>query len=317
MPLLAETGRLFIRREPKGELVPAAYDGNPPWEFVLALSRDGAGAESEISGLLQRGAESLPLSAPLLVTTSGWVLFERSVGRLRHFDAFAMLASLRGSGKITLPAADEEAFLARLYAQRTLPRLALPEDLSLEERRRDGDAAPEDRTARAARCAWGASRPIVRPRSCRFATTGCRSRLADPRNVIASVSERRLIRRDRDAEAAAAAKVLEAGFQRAPAQPGRGPRLPDATTSPARGWPGRSGRWWTPGGGWRPRESCTGKRGTSPSRSRAGSTGSICRERSTSTASPRRCPSCCGRCGEATPWSASATAASACCPRSG
>ena len=40
--------------------------------------------------------------------------------------------------------------------------------------------------------------------------------------MIASVSDRRLIRRDRDAEAAAAAKVLEAGFQRAPAHPGEG-----------------------------------------------------------------------------------------------
>ena len=36
------------------------------------------------------------------------------------------------------------------------------------------------------------------------------------------MSDRRLIRRDRDAEAAAAAKVLEAGFQRAPAYPGEG-----------------------------------------------------------------------------------------------
>ena len=36
------------------------------------------------------------------------------------------------------------------------------------------------------------------------------------------MSDRRLIRRDRDAEAAAAAKVLEAGFQRAPAHPGEG-----------------------------------------------------------------------------------------------
>ena len=156
--------------------MPAAYDGDPPWEFVLALSRDGAGADSEISGLLQRGAESLPLSAPLLVTTSGWVLFERSVGRLRHFDAFAMLASLRADGKVTLPAADEEAFLARLYAQRTLPRLALPEDLSLEERA--GTPAPHLKIGppapRAARL--GAPRPIVRPRSCRFATTGRRSR---------------------------------------------------------------------------------------------------------------------------------------------
>ena len=253
-------------------------------------------------GCLQRGAASLPLSAPLLVTNAGWVLFERSVGRLRHFDAFAMLASLRGSEKITLPAADEEAFLTRLYAQRTLPRLALPADLSLEERA--GTAMPHLKIGPPAPrlVPWGAAsdRPTA---ELSFHYDGLPIALGDPRKVIASVSERRLIRRDRDAETAAFAKFLEAGFQRAPAQPRGWPRCSSATTSPARGWPGRSGRWWTPGGGWRPRESCTGKPGTSLSRSRAASTGSICTERSTSTASPRRCPSCCGRCGEARPWS--------------
>ena len=102
--------------------------------------------------------------------------------------------------------------------------------------------------------------------------------------MIASVTDRRFIRRDRAAEAAAVAKVLEAGFQRAPAHArGDGLDAPDATTSPARGWPGRSGRWSTPGGGWRPRGNSTGKRDASIYRSRAASTGSICTRRSTST----------------------------------
>ena len=177
MPLLAETGRLFMRPVSNAELVPVTYDGDPPWEFVVELSRNSDRGESEISGLLQRGKQSLPLSAPLLITTSGWVLFERSVGRLRHFDAFAMLASLRGSGKVTLPTADEEAFLARLYAQPTLPRLALPGDLSLEERTgtpephlRIGPPAP--RTV--------ILEPLHRRSSdrgaVRFATADCRSR---------------------------------------------------------------------------------------------------------------------------------------------
>ena len=96
MPLLAETGRLFMRRELERragarDVRRRAAVGVRP--RALPQQR---GAESEITGLLQRGAESVPLSAPLLMTTSGWVLFERSVGRLRHFDAFAMLASLRG-----------------------------------------------------------------------------------------------------------------------------------------------------------------------------------------------------------------------------
>ena len=133
MVLLADTGRLFMRRELNGELMPATYDGEPAWEFVLVLTRTGAGAASEIAGMLQRGADSVPLSAPILMTAAGWVLFEGSVGRLRHFDAFSMLATLRADGKLALPAGDEDTFLARLYAQPTLPKLALPPDLSLAE----------------------------------------------------------------------------------------------------------------------------------------------------------------------------------------
>src|SRR5213075_1735396 len=35
MPLLSETGRLFVRRGPEDELVPARYDGGDPWQLVL------------------------------------------------------------------------------------------------------------------------------------------------------------------------------------------------------------------------------------------------------------------------------------------
>jgi hypothetical protein len=221
MPLLAETGRLFMRRAPNAELAPTTFDDDPPWEFILSLTRNDAESRSEISGLLQRGAQSQPLSAPLLVTSSGWVVFDGHIGRLRHFDAFAMLASLRGDGKITLPAAEEEAFLARLYAQPTLPRLALPEDLSLEERA--GTAAPYLKigppTPRA--MAWGpaSDRPTA---ELSFHYDELLVAFADPRTVIAKMSDRHMIRRDRDAEAAAAAKVLEVGFQRAPARAGEG-----------------------------------------------------------------------------------------------
>ena len=98
------------------------------------------------------------------------------------------------------------------------------DDLSLEERA--GTATPHLKIGPPAPrvVAWGAAsdRPTA---ELSFRYDGLPIALADPRNVIASVSDRRLIRRDRDAEAAAAAKVLEAGFQRAPAQPRGGPRL--------------------------------------------------------------------------------------------
>ena len=134
---------------------------------------------------------------------------------------WAHVAGVNDGSKLTLPAADEEAFLARLYAQRTLPRLALPEDLSLDER--TGTPAPHLKIGPPAprTVPWGA--PSDRPTAeLSFRYTGLPIASGDPRHVIAVVSERRLIRRDRDAEAAAAAKMLDAGFQRAPPQPGEG-----------------------------------------------------------------------------------------------
>jgi hypothetical protein len=197
--------------------VPATYDGEPAWEFVLVLTRTGAGAGSDITGMLQRGADSVPLSVPILMTSAGWVLFERSVGRLRHFDAFSMLATLRADGKLALPAGDEDAFLARLYAQPTLPKLALPPDLSLAESA--GTAKPHLKVGPPAhRAIAGGTAMSDRPTAeLSFRYDGLPIALADPRNAIASMADRRVIRRDRAAEAAAAAKVLEAGFQPAPA----------------------------------------------------------------------------------------------------
>ena len=219
MPLLAETGRLFLRSEPKAELVAASYDGDPPWDFVLTLSGSDAAAGHEIAGILQRGDETLPVSAPLVVTSSGWVVFATRVGRLRHFDAFAMLASLRAEGKVNLPPGDEEAFLARLYAQPALPKLALPPALSFHET--VGTASPHLKIGppapRLAPWARASDRPTAQ---LSFRYDELSVALADRRSVIADVPNRRLLRRDRDAEAAATAKVLEAGFQLAPAHAG-------------------------------------------------------------------------------------------------
>ncbi len=224
MVLLANTGRLFMRRELNGEALPATYDGEPPWEFVLVLTRTGAG--SEIAGMLQRGTDSVPLSAPILMTSAGWVLFEGSVGRLRHFDAFSMLATLRADGKLALPAGDEDAFLARLYAQPTLPKLALPPELSLAES--VGTPKPHLKVgppARRALTGGGAMSAASAPSAASdrptaelsFRYDGLPIAFADPRQAIASMTDRRVIRRDRAAEATAAATVLEAGFQPAPA----------------------------------------------------------------------------------------------------
>jgi hypothetical protein len=149
---------------------------------------------------------------------SGWLVFEKSVGRVRHFGAFGILGSLRGQPPVTLPASEEGPFLERLYGLSALPKLDLPEALALREiagapqpQLKIGAADPRSWSARAS------ERPVA---DLSFRYGGVPIVFGDPRDAVALIDERRLFRRDRPAETAAAAKVLEAGFQRAPGHPG-------------------------------------------------------------------------------------------------
>jgi hypothetical protein len=217
MPLLSSTGRLYVRAGAGAALVSAVYDGDPPWDFVLALRRRPDGSGSEISGLLRRGSESADLSAPLVVTASGWLVFEQSVGRVRHFGAFGILGSLRGHPAVTLPSSEEGTFLESLYGLSALPKLDLPEALAL----REIAAAPQPhlRIGPPDTGSWAAAHASDRPvAELSFRYGAVSVAFTDPREAVARIDERRLFRRDRAAEAAAAAKLLEVGFQRATGQ---------------------------------------------------------------------------------------------------
>ena len=284
MPLLSETGRLYMRPVSNAELLPVTYDGDPPWEFVVELSRNSDRGERARS----RAPPARKAERPLVSAAAdnnlrlGAVRAQRGPAASLRRVRDARLPARQREGHA--PSADEEAFLARLYAQPTLPRLALPGDLSLEERTgtpepnlKIGPPAPRTTMiwSRAA-----ADRPTA---ELTFRYGGLPIAFADPRTVVASVSDRRLIRRDRDAEAAAAAKVLEAGFQRAPAHEGE--RLVPGRYDVSR--PRLAGAVRTlVDAGWR--VEAEGKlyrqAGTSPSRSQAASTGSISTARWTSAA---------------------------------
>ena len=170
MPLLSKHGRLFVRTGAAAALMPAVYDGDPPWDFVLALRRKPDRSGSEIAGLFRRGTDSADLSAPLVVTSSGWLVFEQSVGRFRHFGAFGILGSLRGQPAVTLPTSEEGPFLESLYGLSALPKLDLPKHSRSEE-----IAGAPSRTSRSVRPTREAGRParrIARSPSFPFAMAG-------------------------------------------------------------------------------------------------------------------------------------------------
>jgi superfamily II DNA or RNA helicase len=211
MPLLSDTGRLFLRPARNAALVPASYQGDPAWDFVLRVVRRPDGGGSEIRGCLQRGAEVADLAEPLLLTDSGWAIFAGRVARLRHFEAYTLLSTLRGRPHVALPADQERAFVSSLFLLPAIPRLELPAELSVREIVGQPLAllkvgAPIDRR-------WGmeSKRPAG---EVRFAYGDLTVNVADRREVIADLKAGHILRRDRSAEAAALRQLQEAGFER-------------------------------------------------------------------------------------------------------
>jgi superfamily II DNA or RNA helicase len=99
-----------------------------------------------------------------------------------------------------------------------LPKLDLPEALALQEMA--GAPQPYLKIGAPDPRSWSArafDRPVA---ELSFRYGGVSVAFTDSRDAVAQIDERRLFRRDRAAETAAAAKVVEAGFQRAPRQAG-------------------------------------------------------------------------------------------------
>ena len=133
MPALAATHRLFVRPPGQLDLVPAIWDGDSPWEFQLRMRRRDDGQGADVTGMLRRGDDVVDLTAPLVCTLEGWVLFPDRVARLQHFGAFGLVGLLRKEQTIVVPTGDEQDFIATLLSQPTLPLLDLPPELAPRE----------------------------------------------------------------------------------------------------------------------------------------------------------------------------------------
>src|SRR5450432_3917341 len=228
LPALVATGRFFVRAARDAELVPATWDGDPPWELVLRMRRRDDASGTDVVGALRRGDVVVDLAEPLVVAAEGWVVFPDRVGRLRHFGAFGLVSLLRKKKAIAIPTVDERAFLAHLMAQPRVPRLELPDDLAL--RQIIAKPGPELRFEKAQADGTGsgsavAGEPLRAALS--FSYDGRSIPARNPRQAVTfsgeeSGGEECIVQRDREAEAAAEGRLAEVGFRSAP-RPDRDP----------------------------------------------------------------------------------------------
>ncbi len=210
MPLLSQSERLHVRAARDAEFVPVRYDAGDPWEFVLCMRRRADGSGTDVTGVLRRGATTMNVVDPLLMSHDGWLVLPDCIGRFTHFGAMGLVSSLRNQRVVNVPAAHERDFLSDLLEQPGLPRLELPSDLALREI--SPRARPELRVEGQARgTRYRQTNRLSAALS--FDYEGRRLKAGDSRPVVAQVEAGLLIRRDRQAEVDATLRLAALGFR--------------------------------------------------------------------------------------------------------
>jgi superfamily II DNA or RNA helicase len=208
LPLLCASGRCHLATESGQEYPPLGFDGGPAWHFRMAARADAAAKEFVLSGCLQREAEAEDLASPVLLSKGGWVFWPDRVARLEDHDAFEWIVLLRREKQIRVPVGQADRFLEALLQTPILPPIDLPPELSYESVR--VPPQPTLRIRKAERM-WG--RDMLHA-ELGFEYEGRRVDPASPGSGVYVKKVRRLILRDRQAEAAAAEKLGVLGLRR-------------------------------------------------------------------------------------------------------
>ncbi|MBM4085627.1 MAG: hypothetical protein FJ272_12630, partial [Planctomycetes bacterium] len=134
LPAMCRTGRCYWRPDNvETELLPLQWDEGEPWDFRLKVSPGQWGGPYVITGYLQRGEQTMPLSEPHLLLADAWVLYEDRVARLRDFDSFPWISLLRDQASVSVPAKEAPTLLAELFNMPQSPPLDLPDELKVEQ----------------------------------------------------------------------------------------------------------------------------------------------------------------------------------------
>ncbi len=199
----ARSGRCFLLKAE--DLVPITWDEGGAWQFGLEIRhpRDRGWA---VAGILQRGEESIDVTAPLLITRGGLVFHGNRVAPLAAEAAYPWLLHLRRQRQIYVPHGDRELLLEALLCAPGLPPLRVPDDLRYEEitaparpslRIRKSDSPGSDRLRA----------------ELYFDYDGRQVSSLNPDPGFYDRETRRFLRRDRSAEEAAAALLVELGLR--------------------------------------------------------------------------------------------------------
>jgi superfamily II DNA or RNA helicase len=230
MDLLCACGRAHLSDAGLEEDGPTLdCDFAEPWQLYLQV-RQGEGEPSGyvVKGMLRRGTETLPLSEPTLLLRGGFLVTAGTVARLEHAGAFDWITLLRRVRQLQVPATEIDELVARIFSFAAAPPLDLPAELHYDEVQATPALslrllAPGSQSSPSSPPPDTAGMPAAA-----FSSSSLRAEVAfrygevvvsptDPRPRLYAPAQRRLLRRDRDLEARAAARLVELGFRPLPA----------------------------------------------------------------------------------------------------
>jgi hypothetical protein len=213
LPLIAKTGRCFLKLDPHSEELTAVnWDEGAPWQFFVEVRRSEKKPDQfEVNGTFRRGGEQpavLDSAKPVLFLEGGLIFTRENIARLDDGKAFNWVTILRRTSTLYVPEDQIGEFMTEVLSEPNPPRLDLPEELRYEE-------------------------VVVKPQPCLIVksqqrTTRLRARVSfdygagakgyilesdDPRRGVYEVANRRYILRDREAELAARNRLVALGLK--------------------------------------------------------------------------------------------------------
>jgi superfamily II DNA or RNA helicase len=112
-----------------------AWDDGPAWKMQLSVTKSSDQKHWQMTGRLQRGDETAPLSHPLLLLTAGLVVFPDRIARFDPGDDFQWTATLRKVGQLLVPVEEGAEFAEQLSQMAVTPGTDWPGELRWEEER--------------------------------------------------------------------------------------------------------------------------------------------------------------------------------------
>ncbi|HXH32232.1 MAG TPA: DEAD/DEAH box helicase [Bacteriovoracaceae bacterium] len=132
LPLLANSGKLYLSRSPNGvpdsAERPLRMDRGAPWDLELKLAPSGP-EYYRLDATLVRSGEFLAVSTPLAILGGGFLLFDERIGRFTEVRHANWAMGFQGPSEFLVPRDQGDQLLTRILLDPSSPRITWSEEL--------------------------------------------------------------------------------------------------------------------------------------------------------------------------------------------